>query len=148
MACVRRRGGIVIDILATFWGTPSEQGWTNFLGGPVQTLEGISGLTILGIVLRRVNCHADGCWRIGRHHVEGTHFITCRAHHPTHGSSVADIHAAHTAHLNTVQAAVDAATAAAVAAGAAAGAKAGAAAGSAAGASSPGPDAPPGPGTA
>lgn len=28
------------------------------------------------------NCHAKGCWKIGKHKVEGTDYVTCRTHHP------------------------------------------------------------------
>jgi hypothetical protein len=42
-------------------------------------------IAILGAILgawHRVNCHVKGCWRIGRQHVEGTTYVTCRKHHP------------------------------------------------------------------
>lgn len=45
----------------------------------------IGELAIIGGILgawHRVNCHAKGCWRIGRQHVEGTTYVTCRKHHP------------------------------------------------------------------
>jgi hypothetical protein len=32
--------------------------------------------------VRRVNCHTKGCWRIGKHHLEGTPYVLCRHHHP------------------------------------------------------------------
>lgn len=34
--------------------------------------------------LKHVNCHTRGCWRIGRHHLDGTKFRVCRYHkeHP------------------------------------------------------------------
>jgi len=32
--------------------------------------------------VRKVNCHTKGCWRIGRHTLEGTPYILCRHHHP------------------------------------------------------------------
>jgi hypothetical protein len=40
--------------------------------------------------VRKVNCHAKGCWRIGHHLLEGTPYILCRHHHPyvpTNGAS-------------------------------------------------------------
>jgi hypothetical protein len=40
--------------------------------------------------VRKVNCHAKGCWRIGHHALEGTPYILCRHHHPgvpTRGAS-------------------------------------------------------------
>jgi hypothetical protein len=39
---------------------------------------------IIGVYtgVRKVNCHAKGCWRIGHHPLEGTPYILCRHHHP------------------------------------------------------------------
>lgn len=40
---------------------------------------------ILGGIIaaaRKHNCHVHRCWRLGRHAVDGTPFITCRKHHP------------------------------------------------------------------
>lgn len=45
----------------------------------------MSEITILGGIVamyRKYNCHEPKCWRIGRHPVEGTPYITCRKHHP------------------------------------------------------------------
>ena len=42
----------------------------------------ISELAIVGAVLgayRKHNCHAKGCWRVGRHSVDGTPW--CDRHH-------------------------------------------------------------------
>lgn len=36
-----------------------------------------------GIYLRRHNCHRPGCWRFGRHRIDGTPYVVCRRHHPT-----------------------------------------------------------------
>jgi hypothetical protein len=48
-------------------------------------------------VYRKHDCHAKGCWRIGRHVVDGTPYITCKKHHPVRGNNVdvAQIHAAY-----------------------------------------------------
>ena len=51
----------------------------NFISGP------LADITLLGAgyaILRRHNCHARGCWRIGRHQVLGTTYVVCRKHHP------------------------------------------------------------------
>ena len=32
--------------------------------------------------VRRVNCHTKGCWRIGKHRLDGTPYVLCRHHHP------------------------------------------------------------------
>lgn len=37
---------------------------------------------ILLIVWHHLNCHQDGCFRIGRYQVAGGRFRTCRGHHP------------------------------------------------------------------
>lgn len=57
-------------------GTPPNY---NFFSGAGSDL---SELAIVGAVLgayRKHNCHADGCWRIGRHVVTGTPW--CDRHH-------------------------------------------------------------------
>ncbi|HEY0871013.1 MAG TPA: hypothetical protein VGD55_11490, partial [Acidothermaceae bacterium] len=58
------------------------------------------------LVWKRINCHAKGCYRVGLHHVDGTPYITCGKHHPTHPGSgpataeeIADAHAM--AHAST-----------------------------------------------
>jgi hypothetical protein len=58
--------------------------WYLFWGGFGSCL---SELAILVVVWRKINCHAKGCYRIGLHHVEGTPYITCGKHHPTHPGS-------------------------------------------------------------
>jgi hypothetical protein len=64
-----------------------------------------SCLTYLGILVlayRKLNCHQDGCHRIGLHKVDGTPYIVCTKHHPAipAGPVTAEhIHAAHHAHL-------------------------------------------------
>lgn len=58
--------------------------WYLFWGGFGSCL---SELAILVVVWRKINCHAKGCYRVGLHHVEGTPYITCGKHHPTHRGS-------------------------------------------------------------
>lgn len=36
-------------------------------------------LAIIGGMWRKHNCHSKGCWRVGRHHVDGTPW--CDRHH-------------------------------------------------------------------
>lgn len=38
-------------------------------------------LGVLALV-RKHNCHVHRCWRLARHPVGGTPFVTCRRHHP------------------------------------------------------------------
>ena len=53
-----------------FWsGFGSDLGEVAIFGGVVQ-------------LYRKHNCHAKGCFRIGRHQVEGTPYIVCAKHHP------------------------------------------------------------------
>lgn len=33
-------------------------------------------------MFRKHNCHVKGCWRLQKHHVEGTAYIVCKKHHP------------------------------------------------------------------
>src|SRR5437868_11928394 len=45
----------------------------------------VTELVIVGGIvaaIHHVNCHVKGCWRLGRHPVEGTPYKTCRKHHP------------------------------------------------------------------
>jgi hypothetical protein len=45
----------------------------------------IGEITLVGAVivaLKHVNCHDEGCWRIGLHKVEGTPYKACHKHHP------------------------------------------------------------------
>jgi hypothetical protein len=54
---------------------PNYNFWSGF-GSDVQEL------TLLGVVAgmwHHVNCHDPGCWRIGRHKVDGTPY--CNRHH-------------------------------------------------------------------
>lgn len=41
--------------------------------------------------VRRHNCHVHGCWRVGRHPVEGTGYVVCRRHHPDGAPTAADV---------------------------------------------------------
>jgi hypothetical protein len=64
----------------------------NFISGP------LADITLLGgayAILRRHNCHAKGCWRIGRHKVAGTDYIVCRKHHPNETPTAGQILAEH-----------------------------------------------------
>lgn len=61
----------------------------------------IGEVTIIGLALgaiRHINCHAKGCWRPGKHLVDGTPFKVCAKHHPKvpdGGASVEHIAAVH-----------------------------------------------------
>lgn len=57
--------------------------------------------------LRHRNCHVHGCWRLGRHPVEGTPYQVCRRHHPAGPPDHVKVIAAHERH-KARQAAVNA----------------------------------------
>jgi hypothetical protein len=56
--------------------------WYGFWSGFGSDLSEIMIVGALLAVLRKHNCHVHGCWRIGRHPVEGTGYVVCRRHHP------------------------------------------------------------------
>lgn len=54
-----------------------------FTSGPGPMLLTALGMsTIIAGLWHAVNCHVDGCPKIGRYHVAGGKFKVCRAHHP------------------------------------------------------------------
>jgi hypothetical protein len=71
----------------------------NFISGP------LADITLLGgayAILRHHNCHAKGCWRIGRHPVDGTGYVVCRKHHPNPKPTAEQIYAEHAAYKQNV----------------------------------------------
>lgn len=85
---------VALVLLAVFWrlgvqrwltvhtgseNTPGSPPNYNFFSGSGSD---ISELTLLGLAVgawHHVNCHEPGCWRIGKHKVEGTPW--CNRHH-------------------------------------------------------------------
>lgn len=76
-------------------------GWWSGAGSDLGELALVVGAWTL---FRRHNCHAKGCWRIGRHQVEGTPHVVCRKHHPTGEPTHADILRQHDKHLKSKEA--------------------------------------------
>jgi hypothetical protein len=72
----------------------------NIVSGPLADITLIGGAYA---ILRRHNCHAKGCWRIGRHAVAGTTYVVCRKHHPDDTPTAEDILAASAAHRRAQQ---------------------------------------------
>ena len=66
-------------------GGPDE--FYNFWSGFGSDLGEVTLISAVGIGVytgvRKVNCHTKGCWRIGRHSLDGTPYILCRHHHPS-----------------------------------------------------------------
>lgn len=60
-----------------FWNPTGH--WVIFWSGFGSCL---TEFAIFGVVYHRLNCHQDGCRRIGLHKVEGTPYVVCRRHHP------------------------------------------------------------------
>lgn len=72
-------------LLLHITGADDESGvWYGFWSGFAGCLPEFAAL---GLVWRKVNCHARGCPRIGVHQVRGSHFVTCRKHHPDHAGA-------------------------------------------------------------
>ena len=65
--------------------------WSGF-GGDLAELAIVGGLLT---IVRRHNCHAKRCWRVGRHKVPGTEFICCSRHTPGGAPTHAHILAMH-----------------------------------------------------
>ena len=56
----------------------------------------VSELALLGALvglLRKHNCHVKGCWRVGRHAVDGTAWVVCARHHPVGAPTASHIEA-------------------------------------------------------
>jgi hypothetical protein len=78
--------------LAVHTGTVNEPGpYYGFFSGFGSDLSELALLAGVGGLLRRYNCHVHGCWRVGRHPVEGTPFTVCRHHHPDGHVTAADV---------------------------------------------------------
>jgi hypothetical protein len=67
--------------LAHFLGLDTQQSpFYNFHSGPGPELIALLGFSsLLAGLWHHLNCHADGCWRIKRHTVNGTPW--CNVHH-------------------------------------------------------------------
>lgn len=57
-----------------YFGITGTGRWYNFWSGSGSD---IGELAIVGALLRHVNCHESGCWRLG-HHINGT--LVCKRH--------------------------------------------------------------------
>jgi hypothetical protein len=76
---------MIVNYFLTFIGVfNAGSRWYLFWGGFGSCL---GELAIIGLVWRKINCHAKGCYRVGLHRVDGTPYITCKKHHPTHPGS-------------------------------------------------------------
>lgn len=69
--------------------------WSGFGSDISEFALAISLVGVLYALLRRHNCHVHGCWRIGRHKVDGTEYVVCRRHHPTGAPTHEEVLQAH-----------------------------------------------------
>jgi len=75
--------GAILGALAHFFGIDNLSG--PFYGFWSGVGSDIGEVTIIGAAASlywKHTCHAKGCYRIGRHPVEGTPHVVCRKHHP------------------------------------------------------------------
>lgn len=88
-------GAVVVGALAVLliWVVLLPDDWRAWLGFSSQAtqnyafvsgvgpmfLTALLGAGAIGGLLHAVNCHREGCWRIGRHKVKGTPW--CNSHH-------------------------------------------------------------------
>src|ERR1700760_461320 len=98
-----RCASVTVGAISDVWTWVYNAGrWTwhdpdgyNFISGP------LADITLLGgayAIVRRHNCHAKRCWRIGRHQVAGTTYVVCRKHHPDPTPTAEEIQTAHAEH--------------------------------------------------
>lgn len=65
--------------------------WYGFWSGFGSDLSEVVLIGALYQLFRKHNCHVKGCWRVGRHPVDGTDHIVCRRHHPDDDPTHADV---------------------------------------------------------
>lgn len=56
--------------------------WYNFWSGFGSDIGEVVIIGGVWSLYRKHNCHVKGCWRIGKHAVDGTPYIVCATHHP------------------------------------------------------------------
>lgn len=61
------------------WDTQQSDNYAAFSGSIPAVETGLGLSTLITGMFHHVNCHEDGCWRIGKHRVDGTPW--CSHHH-------------------------------------------------------------------
>lgn len=83
------------DALYSFFGLsgtgPVYAAWSG-PGADITELAIVGGIVS---IYRKHQCHVRGCWRIGRHGVEGTAHVVCARHHPDGAPTAAEVLAQH-----------------------------------------------------
>jgi len=76
---------LVLHGLAVFFGLTNPSGHAySFWSGIGADLGEATIITGMLALYRKHNCHARGCWRIGKLGVDGTPYVVCHRHHPAH----------------------------------------------------------------
>lgn len=60
------------------WNTNPNGGYNPF-SGPIPDVTLLGGIWLF---YRKHNCHVQRCWRIAKHPIDGTPYVTCKKHHP------------------------------------------------------------------
>lgn len=76
-------------------GTGSWYAWWSGSGSDLGEIAIIGGLITL---VRKHNCHIQGCWRLQRSPVDGTPYIVCHKHHPLHDGEEITLEKVHRLH--------------------------------------------------
>jgi hypothetical protein len=110
--------GPVNHWLGVYTGTVNEAGpyygfWSGF-GADLAEL-GIIGVVATAAyhIVRRYNCHRQGCWRVGAHPAAGGQFFLCYRHHPDYygkkptRSMIEELHNEHKAQQAAIRKLVD-----------------------------------------
>lgn len=71
----------LLQVTGTKINPATGSSWYNWWSGFVGDLGILAGLVMF---YKKVNCHVDGCRRIGLHHIAGGKYVVCRVHHPDH----------------------------------------------------------------
>ena len=73
----------ILNALAHFFGLDNGSGanylWWSGIGSDLGEVAMIGAAWTLA---RKHNCHVKGCWRLGKHDLEGTPYCLCAKHHP------------------------------------------------------------------
>jgi hypothetical protein len=87
---------VIAHLLQALGITDSSGAWYAFWSGFGSDITMFVGFgAVAWSFYRRHNCHVKGCWRVGRHAVDGTSHVVCKHHHPEGEPSHEDVIRAH-----------------------------------------------------
>jgi hypothetical protein len=73
----------ILNWLYHFWGVGGSGPYYGFWSGTGSDIGEVAIVGGIAQLVRHHNCHAKGCWRLGRP-LEGTPYLACHHHHPFH----------------------------------------------------------------